>query len=81
MQYIKLGSSNLNVSRICVGGMSFGKPSSDFHEWTLEQEDTNKMVKCALDLGINFFDTANQYSNGTSEEYLGKAIKDRKSVV
>ncbi len=75
MQYIKLGSSNLNVSRICVGGMSFGKPSSDFHEWTLEQEDTNKMVKCALDLGINFFDTANQYSNGTSEEYLGKAIK------
>lgn len=75
MQYIKLGSSDLNVSRICVGGMSFGKPSSDFHEWTLEQEDTNKMVKCALDLGINFFDTANQYSNGTSEEYLGKAIK------
>ncbi len=75
MQYIKLGSTDLNVSRICVGGMSFGKPSSDFHEWTLEQEDTNKMVKCALDLGINFFDTANQYSNGTSEEYLGKAIK------
>ena len=75
MQYIKLGSSDLNVSRICVGGMSFGKPSSDFHEWTLEQEDTNKMIKCALDLGINFFDTANQYSNGTSEEYLGKAIK------
>ncbi len=75
MQYIKLGSSDLNVSRICVGGMSFGQPSSDFHEWTLEQEDTNKMIKCALDLGINFFDTANQYSNGTSEEYLGKAIK------
>ncbi|MDE6565753.1 MAG: aldo/keto reductase [Clostridia bacterium] len=75
MKYIKLGNSDLTVSRICVGGMSFGKASSDFHEWTLDEFDTNTMVKHALDLGINFFDTANQYSHGTSEEYLGKALK------
>ncbi len=75
MKYIKLGNSDLNVSRICVGGMSFGKPSADFHEWTLEQTETEQTVKHALDLGINFFDTANCYSHGTSEEYLGKALK------
>lgn len=84
MQYTKLGNSELNVSRICVGGMSFGKASPDFHEWTLNEDDSKQMVKHALDLGINFFDTANQYSNGTSEEYLGKAIKSltkRENVV
>lgn len=75
MEYKKLGNSELNVSRLCVGGMSFGKPSADFHEWTLEQDETEQMVKHALDLGINFFDTANTYSHGTSEEYLGKALK------
>lgn len=84
MKYIKLGNSDLNVSRICVGGMSFGKPSADFHEWTLGEEDSKNVVKHALDLGINFFDTANQYSNGTSEEYLGKALKsltNRENVI
>lgn len=75
MEYKKLGNSELNVSRLCVGGMGFGKPSADFHEWTLEQDETELMVKHALDLGINFFDTANTYSHGTSEEYLGKALK------
>ncbi len=75
MEYIKLGNSDLNVSRICIGGMSFGKPSADFHEWTLEEAETEQMVKHALELGINFFDTANGYSHGTSEEYLGKALK------
>ena len=75
MEYKKLGNSELNVSRLCVGGMCFGKPSADFHEWTLEQDETEQMVKHALDLGINFFDTANTYSHGTSEEYLGKALK------
>ncbi len=49
MEYIKLGSSDLNVSRICVGGMSFGKPSADFHEWTLEEAETEQMVKHALE--------------------------------
>ena len=75
MEYIKLGNSDLKVSRICIGGMSFGRPSSDFHEWTLEEAETEQMVKHALELGINFFDTANSYSHGTSEEYLGKALK------
>jgi aryl-alcohol dehydrogenase-like predicted oxidoreductase len=56
--------------------MSYGKPSEDFHLWTLDQEETTKMIKHALDLGVNFFDTANVYSHGTSEEFLGKALKD-----
>ena len=56
--------------------MSYGKPSKDFHLWTLNQEETTKMIKHALDLGVNFFDTANGYSHGTSEEFLGKALKD-----
>lgn len=55
--------------------MSFGKPSEDFHMWTLDPEKTEEVVRCALDLGINFFDTANTYSHGTSEEYLGRAVK------
>ena len=68
---------------ICAGGMSFGKPGT-MHDWTLNGEDTEKVVKAALDLGINFFDTANCYSQGTSEEYLGRALKrnvDRHKVV
>ncbi|MCL5031848.1 MAG: aldo/keto reductase [Thermotogae bacterium] len=76
MEYVKLGNSDLVVSRICLGCMSFGDPTSNFrHEWTLNAEDSEKIIKHALDLGINFFDTANIYSDGTSEEYLGRAIK------
>ncbi len=83
MEYIKLGNTDIEVSRFCIGCMSFGKASADFHQWTLDQSATNEMVAHALDLGINFFDTANQYSHGTSEEYLGKALKevDRSKVV
>lgn len=76
MKYTQLGNSGIEVSRICVGCMSYGKPSEDFHLWTLNQEETTKMIKHALDLGVNFFDTANVYSHGTSEEFLGKALKD-----
>ena len=76
MKYTQLGNTNIEVSRICVGCMSYGKPSEDFHLWTLGQEETTKMIKHALDLGVNFFDTANGYSHGTSEEFLGKALKD-----
>ena len=68
MEYAKLGNSGIEVSRLCVGCMSFGKPSADFHEWTLDPEKTEEMVRHALELGINFFDTANTYSHGTSEE-------------
>ena len=76
MKYTQLGNTGIEVSRICVGCMSYGKPSEDFHLWTLDQEETTKMIKHALNLGVNFFDTANGYSHGTSEEFLGKALKD-----
>lgn len=79
MLYSKLGNSDLTVSKLCVGCMSFGKPSEDFHLWTLGPDETEAIVKHALDLGINFFDTANTYSHGTSEEYLGRAIKNNVS--
>ncbi len=76
MKYAKLGNSGIEVSKLCVGCMSFGKPSADFHEWTLSPTETEEVVKAALDNGINFFDTANVYSHGTSEEYLGRAIRN-----
>jgi aryl-alcohol dehydrogenase-like predicted oxidoreductase len=76
MEYTKLGNSDLQVSRFCVGCMSFGDPASNFHAWTLNPEESETIVKHALGLGINFFDTANIYSAGTSEEYLGRAIKN-----
>lgn len=75
MEYAKLGHTDITVSRLCVGCMSFGRPSSDFHEWTLGEAETEAMVRHALDLGYTFFDTANTYSHGTSEEFLGRAIK------
>lgn len=76
MDYSKLGNSDLLVSRLCVGCMSFGDPASNMHAWTLNAEESESLIKRALDLGINFFDTANIYSGGTSEEYLGRAIKN-----
>ena len=76
MKYTTLGKTGIKVSRICVGCMSYGKPSEGFHLWTLGEDETREMVKHALDLGVNFFDTANCYSYGTSEEYLGKALKN-----
>jgi len=76
MEYAKLGNSNLKVSRLCVGCMSFGDPGSKMHAWTLDAQESEKLIKRALDLGINFFDTANIYSGGTSEEYLGMAIRN-----
>ena len=76
MEYSKLGNSNLKVSRLCAGCLSFGDSGSNFHAWTLSAEESETLVKRALDLGINFFDTANIYSAGTSEEYLGRAIKN-----
>lgn len=75
MKYIKLGNTEIEVSRICVGCMSYGKPSEDFHLWTLDQQQTTAMIKQAIECGVNFFDTANCYSHGTSEEYLGTALK------
>lgn len=76
MEYTQLGKSGIQVSRLCVGCMSFGDPASNMHAWTLDSEESETIIKHALDLGINFFDTANVYSAGTSEEYLGRAIKN-----
>lgn len=75
MQYAKLGKTAIEVSKICIGAMSFGKPGT-MHDWSLEYPDSEKIIKHALNLGINFFDTANTYSKGTSEEYLGRALKE-----
>ena len=76
MEYTKLGNTDIEVSRLCLGCMSFGDPASNMHAWTLNPEETEKIIKKSLDLGINFFDTANCYSAGTSEEYLGRALKN-----
>ena len=76
MEYTKLGNSGIDISKLCIGCMSFGDPASKMHAWTLNPRDSEAIVKKALDLGINFFDTANCYSAGTSEEYLGRAIKN-----
>ena len=75
MQYTQLGNSGINVSRFCLGCMSFGDPASKMHAWTLDPDQSEAIIRHALDLGINFFDTANGYSAGTSEEYLGRAIR------
>ena len=75
MEYTKLGSTDINVSKVCLGCMSFGEAGT-MHDWTLNYEESEKVIKHALDLGINFFDTANSYSAGTSEEYLGRVLKN-----
>ncbi|NLC78472.1 MAG: aldo/keto reductase [Ruminococcaceae bacterium] len=76
MKYTNLGTTDIEISRFCLGCMSFGDPASKMHAWTLNPEESERIIKHALDLGINFFDTANCYSAGTSEEYLGRAIKN-----
>ena len=74
MEYTKLGNTDITISKLCVGCMSFGKAGT-MHDWTLDEASTEAVVKRALDLGFTFFDTANGYSAGTSDEYLGKALK------
>ena len=74
MEYTILGKTDIEISKVCVGCMSFGKAGT-MHDWTLDEGETEQVVRHALDLGINFFDTANCYSAGTGEEYLGKALK------
>lgn len=76
MEYTRLGSTGLEVSRICLGCMSYGEPSVGTHPWSLGESESRPFFKQALDLGINFFDTANVYSLGTSEEFLGRALID-----
>jgi 1-deoxyxylulose-5-phosphate synthase len=76
MDYVKLGGTGLDVSRICLGCMSYGLSHRGNHPWTLNEEESRPFIKRALEGGINFFDTANVYSDGTSEEILGRALKD-----
>ncbi|CAI1005715.1 L-glyceraldehyde 3-phosphate reductase [Serratia quinivorans] len=76
MKYLKLGNTDLNVSRICLGCMTYGEPSRGNHAWTLPEESSRPLLKQALDAGINFFDTANSYSDGSSEEIVGQALRD-----
>ena len=76
MEYTKLGNSDLIISRICMGCMGFGEAGNGQHSWTIDEEHSRKIIKKGLELGVNFFDTAIAYQNGTSEQYLGRAIKD-----
>ena len=84
MKYVKLGRTGLDVSRICLGCMSYGDAARGGHPWALDEDSSRPFIRKALDLGINFFDTANVYSVGTSEEFVGRALSelaDRDEVV
>jgi len=76
MNYVRLGRTGMEVSRICLGCMTYGDPNRGAHTWTLPEEQARPFIRRALELGINFFDTANTYSDGSSEEILGRAIRD-----
>ncbi|MFJ5775505.1 aldo/keto reductase [Streptomyces sp. NPDC093094] len=76
MQYVKLGSTGLDVSRICLGCMTYGDPARGTHGWTLDEERSRPLIRQALEAGITFFDTANVYSDGSSEEIVGRALRD-----
>ena len=76
MQYVKLGSTGLDVSPLCLGCMTYGDPQRGNHEWTLDEEQSRPLLKKAVEAGINFYDTANVYSDGSSEEIIGRALKE-----
>jgi 1-deoxyxylulose-5-phosphate synthase len=76
MEYVKLGRTGLDVSRVCLGCMTYGEPTRGTHPWTLDEPASRPLIRKAVDLGINFFDTANVYSDGSSEEIVGRALKE-----
>ncbi len=76
MEFTTLGHSGLRVSRVCLGGLSFGRAGEGGHRWLLDQKRCTEMIAHALDMGVNFIDTANKYAEGTSEEFIGKALRD-----
>src|SRR5262245_2928903 len=76
MDYVNLGKTGLKVSRICLGCMSYGVPAQGQHSWTLDEQSSRPFFKRALEGGINFFDTSNSYSAGSSEEITGRALRD-----
>ncbi len=76
MKYVKFGTTGMEISPLCLGCMTYGVPDRGTHPWTLPEEQSRPLIKRAIELGINFFDTANVYSDGTSEEIVGRALKD-----
>ena len=76
MEYIKLGNSDLNISRICMGCMGFGQAGNGQHSWTVDEAKSREIIKRGLEIGVNFFDTAIAYQSGTSEQYLGRTVRD-----
>jgi 1-deoxyxylulose-5-phosphate synthase len=76
MKYVNLGPTGLQVSKLCLGCMTFGNPKRGDHPWTLPEDESRSIIRQAVDVGINFFDTANAYSDGTSEEIVGRALTD-----
>src|SRR6187455_1763213 len=76
MDYVKLGRTGTDVSRLCLGCMTFGVPDRGTHPWTLDEEKSRPIIRRAIELGINFFDTANSYSDGTSEEITGRLLRE-----
>ncbi len=76
MDYVKLGKTGLDVSRICLGCMSYGEPGRGTHSWTLDEAASKPFLRRAVEIGINFFDTSNSYSDGSSEEILGRALRE-----
>ena len=76
MEYVKLGNTGMEVSKLCLGCMGFGEPERGREKWSIGETESREIIKKALDSGINFFDTANLYSYGSSEEIVGKALKD-----
>lgn len=76
MQYTRLGKSDLLVSRICMGCMGFGDPSTGQHSWTLDETASRDIIRYGLEKGINFYDTAIAYQNGSSERYVGRALRE-----
>src|ERR1700710_698795 len=76
MNYVRLGNTGLQVSPICLGCMTFGAPAQGAHSWTLDEDASRPIIRHAVESGVNFFDTANSYSAGTSEEIVGRALKD-----
>jgi len=76
MEYTKLGNAELTASRICMGCMGFGDPGRGQHSWTIDEAQSRDIIRRGLELGVNFFDTAIAYQSGTSEQYLGRALRD-----
>src|ERR1039458_5114255 len=76
MKYVKLGNTGLDISPISLGCMTFGDPNRGNHSWSLSEDESRPVIKQAIEAGINFFDTANRYSCGSSEEIVGRALKD-----